>query len=81
MPNFSEKAVKVLASKGPLDWGQRDSRGYTPLMLAAFHGNAWLVRHLITVVKVGPNDPTQRTREGAPVVSDGAGRGARGLLW
>lgn len=47
---------------------RRDSKGYTPLMLASFHGNVWLVRHLIDVVKINPNDPSQRTKEGVPQV-------------
>ena len=68
MSNFAEKAVGVLAAKGPLNWDKKDSRGYTPLMLAAFHGNVWLVRHLIDEVKIDPNDPSQRTKEGAPQV-------------
>ena len=42
----------MLASKGPLDWNKRDEKGYTPLMLASFHDNAWLVKHLIEQVKV-----------------------------
>ena len=68
LSNFAEKAVAVLSAKGKLDWERQDTKGYTPLMLAAFHGNVWLVRHLIDDVKVDPNDPSQRTKEGAPMV-------------
>ncbi len=42
-------------------------------MLAAFHGNVWLVRHLIDIVKIDPNDPSQRTKEGAPQVIGSSG--------
>ncbi len=37
-------------------------------MLAAFHNNVWLVRHLIDEVKIDPNDPSQRTKAEAPQV-------------
>lgn len=46
---FAEKAVEVLAAKGPLNWDLEDEKGYTPLMLAAYHDNVWLVKHLIDV--------------------------------
>jgi ankyrin repeat protein len=68
LSNFAEKAVAVLASKGDLDWDKKDSKGYTPLMLAAYHGNVWLVRHLVDKVKVNPNDPSQRTKAAPPQV-------------
>eukprot|EP00798_Chlamydomonas_sp_ICE-L_P009350 gene9350-16473_t len=68
LSNFAERAVQVLSSKGPLDWNKRDEKGYTPLMLAAFHDNAWLVKYLLEEVKVDPNDPEQCTRSSAPVV-------------
>ena len=71
LSNFAEKAVSVLASKGPLAWDHKDSKGYTPLMLSAYHNNVWLVRHLIDKVKVDPNDPSQRTKEAPPEVSEG----------
>ncbi|PNH11118.1 Ankyrin-1 [Tetrabaena socialis] len=67
---FAEMSVGVLTRHygGTLDWDQRDDKGYTPLALAAFHDNAWLVRHLIDVVKVDPNDASQRSSSTAPVV-------------
>ncbi|PNH07632.1 Serine/threonine-protein phosphatase 6 regulatory ankyrin repeat subunit C [Tetrabaena socialis] len=67
---FAEMSVGVLTAHhgGKLDWDKRDDKGYTPLALAAFHDNAWLVRHLIDVVKVDPNDPAQRSSSTAPVV-------------
>ena len=73
LSNFAERAVKVLASRGELDWDIRDSRGYTPLMLAAFHGNVWLVRHLLDTVGVNPNDEQQRTLKGVDVVVGSTG--------
>ena len=70
LSSFAERAVTVLSSKGKLDWDRRDSKGYTPVMLAAFHNNAWLVKHLIDEVNIKPDDPSQLTREGAPQVGD-----------
>eukprot|EP00798_Chlamydomonas_sp_ICE-L_P010358 gene10358-8295_t len=68
LSNFAERAVQVLSSKGPLDWDKKDEKGYTPLMLAAFHDNAWLVKYLLEVVQVDPNHEKQRTRKFVPVV-------------
>ncbi len=62
-----------------MKWDRQDSRGYTPLMLAAFHDNAWLVRYIIDEVEVHPNSESQRTKQGAPVVS-AQGR-ALGFVW
>ena len=42
---------------------------YTPLMLASFHNNVWLVRHIMDTVGVDPNHESQRTLKGADTVS------------
>ncbi|GAX81811.1 hypothetical protein CEUSTIGMA_g9239.t1 [Chlamydomonas eustigma] len=75
LSNFAQRAVAVMAQKGPLDWDHHDSRGYTPLMLAAFHDNAWLVNYLVHTVGISPNDPSQRTKEGPPMVIGSSGSG------
>lgn len=64
LSNFAQRAVAVLDAKagGKLDWDRRDSRGYSTLMLAAFHNNAWLVSHIMRKGKVDPNAENQRTQ-------------------
>mmetsp|Transcript_10967 Transcript_10967/g.23667 ORF Transcript_10967/g.23667 Transcript_10967/m.23667 type:complete len:805 (+) Transcript_10967:102-2516(+) len=44
---FAQRAVGVLSARGQLKWERQDEEGRTPLMLAALHDNAWLVRHLL----------------------------------
>lgn len=45
LSKFAEKAVRVLTERcGQLDWNKRDDKGYTPLALAAYHDNAFLVK-------------------------------------
>ncbi len=45
LSKFAEKAVGVLTERcGQLDWNKRDDKGYTPLALAAYHDNAFLVK-------------------------------------
>ncbi|KAG1655812.1 hypothetical protein FOA52_015848, partial [Chlamydomonas sp. UWO 241] len=73
LSNFAERAVTVLKSKGELDWDRKDARGYSPLMIAAFTGNTWLVRYIIDEAKIDPNGEDQRTREEAPVVVGSTG--------
>ncbi|GLI60624.1 hypothetical protein VaNZ11_002787 [Volvox africanus] len=70
LSNFAEKVVGVLKERsgGSLDWNKRDAKGYTPLALAAFHDNAWLVRYLIDVVGMNPNAEDQRTSSTEPEV-------------
>ncbi|GFR45476.1 hypothetical protein Agub_g6877 [Astrephomene gubernaculifera] len=69
LSKFAEKAVGVLTARcGVLNWDKRDEKGYTPLALAAYHDNAWLVRYLIDEVKVDPNDDSQRSASTAPEV-------------
>lgn len=45
---FAERVVGVLSQRAggkPLQWGGlQDGEGRTPLMLAAHHGNVWLVK-------------------------------------
>jgi hypothetical protein len=64
-----------MSSKMKLDWDRKDTKGYTPLMLASQHNNAWLVRYIIDEQKQNPNDPSQCTRAGAPQVCDYYGLG------
>ncbi|KAG1663027.1 hypothetical protein FOA52_005718 [Chlamydomonas sp. UWO 241] len=73
LSNFAERAVSVLKSKGELDWDRKDARGFTPLMIAAFNDNAWLVRYIIDEAKIDPNGDSQRTRPEAPVVVGSTG--------
>ncbi|KAG2440992.1 hypothetical protein HXX76_003845 [Chlamydomonas incerta] len=69
LSTFAEKAVGVLSGRcGALDWAKRDDKGYTPLALAAYWDNAWLVRHLIDAVGVNPNAPEQRSMSTEPEV-------------
>ncbi|KAG2495925.1 hypothetical protein HYH03_005857 [Edaphochlamys debaryana] len=77
LSKFAEMAVGVLRhrSGGSLDWDRRDDKGYTPLALAAYWDNAWLIRHLVDEVGVDPNAPAQRSRPTEPEVV-----GTTGLL-
>ncbi|GIL91090.1 hypothetical protein Vretimale_9511 [Volvox reticuliferus] len=70
LSNFTEKVVGVLKERsgGSLDWNKRDAKGYTPLALAAFHDNAWLVRYLVDVVGIDPNAENQRSSPTEPEV-------------
>ncbi|KAG2496092.1 hypothetical protein HYH03_005695 [Edaphochlamys debaryana] len=69
LSKFAEKAVGVLTERcGPLSWDRRDDKGYTPLALAAFFDNAWLIRHLIDDVGVDPNADAQRSQPTEPEV-------------
>ncbi|KAG2450455.1 hypothetical protein HYH02_004957 [Chlamydomonas schloesseri] len=69
LSKFAEKAVGVLTERcGTLDWNKRDDKGYTPLALAAYWDNAWLVRYLIDTVRVDPNDGDQRSKSTEPEV-------------
>ncbi|GLC39823.1 hypothetical protein PLESTB_001385500 [Pleodorina starrii] len=70
LSRFAEKVVGVLSERfrGQLNWDKRDDKGYTPLALAAFHDNAWLVRYLIDEIKVDPNSESQRSSPTAPEV-------------
>lgn len=51
---FAKDAVKRLTklAGGTLSWDLKDDESRSPLMLAALHNNKYLVKHLVTDVKV-----------------------------